>query len=151
MILSTLFSDPDIADIFSDDRFLREMLSVEAALAVVQGRLGLIPAEAAKEIVRETSSLKIDYQMLQAGTEKAGVPTIGLIRQLRQQVGGPAADFVHWGATSQDIMDTALVLQIRAALGIMERNLLALIQNLARMADHYRHTVMAGHTHSQQA
>jgi 3-carboxy-cis,cis-muconate cycloisomerase len=151
MILGTLFIDPEIADIFSDERFLREMLSVEAALAVVQGRLGVIPAEAVGEIVPATSSLQVDYQLLQAGTEKAGVPTIELIRQLREGVGGPAADFVHWGATSQDIMDTALILQIRAALDIMESNLLNVIQNLARLADRYRHALMAGRTHSQQA
>jgi 3-carboxy-cis,cis-muconate cycloisomerase len=117
----------------------------------VQGRLRVIPAEAAEKISSEASTLRVDFKQLQAGTEKAGFPIIELIRQLREQVGREAADFVHWGATTQDIMDTALVLQIGAALNVIETHLLHLIKNLAQLADQYRGCLMAGRTHSQQA
>jgi 3-carboxy-cis,cis-muconate cycloisomerase len=150
-IYAPLFSDPEIAAIFSDEQFVRYLLEVEAALATVQGRLGVIPAEAAEQIAAGAAALRVDFEQLRAGTEKAGFPIIELIRQLREQVGWEAADFVHWGATTQDIMDTALVLQIGAALSVIETNLLRLIKNLAGLADQYRGCLMAGRTHSQQA
>lgn len=150
-IYGPLFSDVDIAAIFTDERFVGYLLEVETALATVQGRLGVIPAEAAAAIIEGAETLHVDFEALQAGTEKAGLPIIDLLRQLRAQVGGEAASFVHWGATTQDIMDTALVLQIRAALELIEPQLAAVIKNLAHLADRYRHTLMAGRTHSQQA
>ena len=150
-IYAPLFSDPDIGAIFSDEQFVRYLLQVEAALATAQGRLGVIPAEAAQKIAAGAAALRVDFEQLQAGTEKAGVPIIELVRQLREQVGGEAASYVHWGATTQDIMDTALILQIRAAFSTMENTLLKVIKNLAQLADQHRHTLMAGRTHSQQA
>lgn len=150
-IYAPLFSDPDMAALFSDEQFVRYLLAVEAALAKIEGRLGLIPAEAAAKIISGTEALPVDFEALQAGTEKAGLPIIELLRQLREQVGTEAAAYVHWGATTQDIMDTALVLQIRSGLSIIETLLLRLIGNLARLAEQHRHTLMAGRTHSQQA
>jgi 3-carboxy-cis,cis-muconate cycloisomerase len=127
------------------------MLEVESALAQVEGRLGMIPAEAAAKIVDVAARLEVDFERLRSGVEKSGVPVIELVRQLREQVGGQAADYVHWGATSQDIVDSARVLQIRAALTTLESRLGSLIQNLSRLADRHRYTLMAGRTHSQQA
>jgi len=150
-IFSPLFSDPEIEALLSDESFLRQMLVVEAALAKVQGELGIIPAKAAAQIAMATAGLKIDYPEMQIGLEKAGVPVIELVRQLRNQLGEGAADFVHWGATTQDIIDTARVLQIRAALALLEEMLGGVSQNLARLADKHRNTLMAGRTHSQQA
>jgi 3-carboxy-cis,cis-muconate cycloisomerase len=150
-IYAPLFSDPDIAAIFSDAQFVGYMLEVEAALAKVQGRLGVIPAQAAEKIAAGAAGLQVDVEQLQAGVEKAGFPVIDLIGQLRAQVGGDEASFVHWGATTQDIIDTALILQLRAALSLLEPRLLGLIKNLARLADQYRGCLMAGRTHSQQA
>lgn len=150
-IYAPLFSDPDLAEIFSDEGFVRYLLEVEAALANVQGRLGMIPAEAAEKIAAEAAALQVDFERLRRGTEAAGFPIIELLRQLRTQVGKEAAPYVHWGATTQDIMDTALVLQIQTALEIIEANLLRLIKNLAGLADQYRDCLMAGRTHSQQA
>ena len=146
-----MFGDAEVAEQFSDAQFVRIMLDVEAALAAVQGRLGVIPTEAAEQIVAGASALDVDIEQLQAGLEKSGVPVIDLVRQLRVQVGESAADYVHWGATTQDIMDTAHVLQIRAVLAQLEPALEAVIANLARLADQHRHTLMAGRTHAQQA
>ncbi len=150
-VFSPLFSDPEIDEILSDEVFVRRMLDVEAALAKVQGALGIIPVEAATHIGVAAAELKIDYPAMQAGIEKAGVPVIELVRQLRKQAADGAADFVHWGATTQDIIDTARVLQIRDALVILEKVLARVMQNLASLAHIHRHTLMAGRTHSQQA
>jgi 3-carboxy-cis,cis-muconate cycloisomerase len=150
-IYAPLFSDPKIAAVFSDEQFVQRLLEVEAALAKVEAKLGVIPAEAAEEIVLATTVLRVDFERLQTGTEMAGLPIIELVKQLREQVAGQAAAYVHWGATTQDVMDTALVLQIRAALSRIEDSLLDLIKNLARLADRYRACLMAGRTHAQQA
>jgi 3-carboxy-cis,cis-muconate cycloisomerase len=150
-LFSPLFGDAEISDEFSDAQFVRAMLEVESALATVQGRLGVIPAEAAAQIVDVAARLEFDFERLRSGVEKSGIPVIELVRQLREQVGGEAASYVHLGATSQDIFDTARGLQIRAVLAILESRLGSLIQNLSRLADRHRHTLMAGRTHSQQA
>jgi 3-carboxy-cis,cis-muconate cycloisomerase len=150
-IFSPLFSDRQVAGQFSDAQFVRSMLEVESALAKVQERLGVIPAGAASQIVEVAAHLEVDFEQVRAGVETSGVPVIELVRQLRVQVGNQSADYVHWGATSQDIIDTARVLQIRAALAILESRFGSVIDNLARLADRHRHTLMAGRTHSQQA
>ena len=150
-LFAPLFSDSEVAEQFSDAQFVRAMLEVESALATVEGRLGVISTEAATRIVDIAARLKVDFERLRNGVEKSGVPVIDLVRQLREQVEGEAADYVHWGATSQDIVDSARVLQIRGALTIFESMLGSLIQNLSRLADQHRHTLMAGRTHSQQA
>ena len=154
-LFSRLFGDAELATEFSDTQFVRYMLHVEAKLAQTQSHLGLIPIDAADNIAKSADSLDVDFARLRAGTEKAGLPVIELVRQLRQSVnetaGSDAASYVHWGATTQDIMDTALVLQIRAALLLLESKLRQVIQNLAQLAGCHRHTLMAGRTHSQQA
>jgi 3-carboxy-cis,cis-muconate cycloisomerase len=150
-LFSTLFSDEEVAEQFSDARFVSAMLKVEMALAAVQGRLGVIPQRAAAEIANGVAGIEVDFERLSAGVEKSGVPVIELVRQLRAQVGEDAASYVHWGATSQDIMDTARVLQIKTALTGLDATLGSVVQNLARLADEHRHTLMAGRTHSQQA
>jgi len=150
-LFGPLFSDPSLAELFSDERFVQYLLEVEAALARAEGQLGVIPAAAASQISAACQSAHIDLDRLSAQTEKDGFPITGLVEQLRAQVGAPAADFVHYGATTQDILDTALVLQLRAGLDLLEGQLKRLMQNLAGLADRHRHTLMAGRTHSQQA
>lgn len=150
-LFSRLFRDDEVAALFADERFIDCAVKVETALATVQGKLGVIPPEATKKIIKGKLAFKADMEKLQRGVDHAGIPMIELVRQLREQVGKDAGSFVHWGATSQDIMDTALVLQIREALSILEGNLQRLIQSLARLADQHRTTLMAGRTHSQHA
>ena len=150
-LFSSLFRLPEVAEQFSGRQFVRYMLDVEAALAAVQGQLGVIPVEAAEQIVSGAAELTVDLEQVRVGMEKAGVPVIELVRQLRTHVGGEAADYVHWGATTQDIMDTACVLQLREVITILEVSLADLTQNFASLADRHRYTLMAGRTHSQQA
>lgn len=150
-VFAPLFNSSAMAEIFSDEQFVRRLLEVEGSLARVQGQLSVIPAGAAEQIASRAGTLSVDLDQLRSGTERAGFPVIELVRQLRAHVGNDTADYVHWGATTQDAMDTALVLQIRAAIAILEPGLKTLIQSLARLADQHRHTLMAGRTHSQQA
>jgi 3-carboxy-cis,cis-muconate cycloisomerase len=150
-LYASLFSDPATTGIFSDAQVVRFLLEVEAALATVQGRLGVIPGEAGTQIAAAAASLQVEWSLLQRATEQAGFPVMELARQLRSAVGKEYAAYVHWGATTQDIMDTALILQLRAALDGIETNLQTVILNLTELADHHRDTLMAGRTHSQQA
>jgi 3-carboxy-cis,cis-muconate cycloisomerase len=150
-VLSAVFRDEELAAIFSEPRYVAEMVAVEAALATAEARLGVIPAESGAIIAERAASFRPDLGAIASRMDADGVPVIELVRQLREHVGGAAADDVHFGATTQDIMDTALVLQMRAALAAVERTLGRAIGNLAAMARRYRESAMPGRTHSQQA
>ncbi len=150
-MLNPLFTHSSTSTILSDAQFVANMLHVEAALARVQAKLGIIPADYGELIAAAAESLNVDWERLAVETERAGVPVIELVRQLREHVGGDAASYVHWGATSQDIMDTALVLQIRAVLENIDASLHRLISGLIRLAREHRHTLMVGRTHAQPA
>jgi 3-carboxy-cis,cis-muconate cycloisomerase len=150
-IFGPQFNHAAIAGIFSDKQYVREMLSVEAALTRVLGKLDVIPAEAAERIVKASAGLEVDLDQLREGTEQSGFPVIELTHQLRAQVGNDAQRYVHWGATTQDIMDTARVLQIRDALDVVELDLQKVIANLAELVRRYRDLVMPGRTHTQHA
>ena len=150
-IFGPLFSDSGIAGLFDDKACLRAMLEVEGALARVEANLGVVPASAGERISKICKTAVLDAQQIGQDTQRDGVPVISLVKALREAVGEEAAPFVHWGATTQDIIDTATVLQIRSAIRIMEQRLVALIDRFAELADRYRTTVMAGRTHGQQA
>ena len=146
-----LFSDREIVALLDDRARLRAMLDVEAALARVQGRLGVIPPEAAARIAEVAELLDLNPAALAAGTASAGIPIPALVAALREAVGAEAGPYVHWGATSQDIMDTGLVLRLRDLLDRLDRRLAGVIQSLAALAEEHRSTVMAARTRSQQA
>lgn len=146
-----LFSDDEVAHQFSDVEAVRAMVQVERALARAQGRVGVIPEAAASIIDQTLNSFEPDLAALGAGTASAGVPVPALVAQLRQAVGGDAADYVHWGATSQDIIDTALVLRLRSVLENLAGRLDWLVARLADLADAHRKTVMVARTRSQHA
>jgi 3-carboxy-cis,cis-muconate cycloisomerase len=150
-VLGSLFTDAELSTIFSEPRYVAEMVAVEAALATVEARLGVIPPESGKAIAERATTFRPDLGSIRSRLADEGVPVIELVRQLREHVGGTAADDVHFGATTQDIMDTALVLQMRAALAAVEKTLDRVVDNLAAMARRYRASVMPGRTHSQQA
>jgi len=150
-LTGTLLSDPDALSLFGDAAVIRAMLRVEGALARAQAGLGMIPAGAAERIATIAESLVIPPRDLAAGSASAGVPVPALVARLRQAVGGEEAAHVHHGATSQDIVDTGLVLRLRDLLALLEGRQEALIAVLAGLADRHRHTVMAGRTRTQQA
>jgi 3-carboxy-cis,cis-muconate cycloisomerase len=112
--------------------------------------VGVIPAEAAATIGRRARRDAIDLGALKAETDLVGYPIVGLVHQLARQC-GDAGRYIHWGATTQDIMDTAAVLQVRDALALVEADLSALKATLAALAQKHRGTAMAGRTHLQHA
>jgi 3-carboxy-cis,cis-muconate cycloisomerase len=149
-IFGPLFTDDEISSLLSDDAFVRTMVQVEVALARAEARAGVIPEKAAAQISKVIAE-KIDAATLAKGTVRSGFPIIALVQEVRKQVGTDAAPFVHWGATTQDIMDTACVLQLRAVAKILKARLGEIARHLSQLADSHRNTVLAGRTHGQQA
>ncbi len=149
-IFGPLFSDDEINSLLTDDAYVRALVEVEIALARAEALVGVVPAEAAERIA-EAQADKIDIAALAKGTSLSGFPIIALVQELGRQAGPEAAPFVHWGATTQDIMDTACVLQIRGANEILRSRLHAIARQLSELAERHRATVLAGRTHSQQA
>ncbi len=147
MLIETLFGVMQN----DDSAWLGGLLTVESALARAEAKVGVIPATAAEAITAAITTFAVDRERLRTGIAHDGVPIPELVRQLREHIGGEAASFVHWGATTQDIMDTALVLNLRTQLDMLDAALLTLTTNLAGLADKHRRTLMAGRTHSQQA
>jgi 3-carboxy-cis,cis-muconate cycloisomerase len=149
-IFSPLFSDAEISALLTDEAFVTALVEVEAALARAHARVGVIPAAAADQISR-VKAANIDITALTKGTIRSGFPIIALVQQIRRQAGEEAEPYVHWGATTQDIMDIASVLQMRAAIELFKPAILNIIRRLSELAQRHRTTVMAGRTHGQQA
>ena len=145
-----VFTTPSMRAVFSDEAQLAAFVKAEVALAVAQGEAGVIPREAAEMIARQAPVIALDCEQLKQDTENVGYPIVGLVRQLSQAL-GEAGRYVHWGATTQDIMDTAAVLQLRDAVALIEAQLADVMTQLARLARQHRDTPMAGRTHLQQA
>lgn len=150
-IFQGIFSSDAMRQVWSDENRTRKYLEIERALAVVQGRLGLIPQEAADEIVRHCRLEEIDLALLRQQTERIGYPILGVVSQLNKLCRDGLGEYCHWGATTQDITDTATVLQIREALDLVEAELVAIAAALARLAREHRDTPMIGRSNLQQA
>jgi 3-carboxy-cis,cis-muconate cycloisomerase len=147
-----LFGDAEVARLFSDSAEVRAMLLVEGTLARVQGALGLIPAESAAFIDRSAREVQIDPAGLAAETGVNGVPVPALVAAFRRAMEAPAhAAFAHWGATSQDIMDTGLALRLRQVLDLCEARLRGTVQALGALAAAHAETPMAARTYAQAA
>ena len=144
------FGTPAMREVFSDFSLISRYAEVEIALAKAEARCGVIPVEAAEEITKRTDVSALDFDLLRSETDIVGYPILPLVHQMAKQC-GDAGRYVHWGATTQDIMDTAVVLQVRAGLEIIESDIAALRGILAGLAKRYRDTPMAGRTHLQQA
>ena len=144
------FGTPLMREVFSDHTLIARYAEVEIALASAEARCGVIPAEAAEEIARRTDVSALDFDLLRRETEVVGYPILPLVHQMVKQC-GEAGRYVHWGATTQDIMDTAVILQVRDGLRIIEEDIAELRCILADLSLRYRDTPMAGRTHLQHA
>src|SRR6185437_3658631 len=150
-IFGALWSTAEMRALFSDATHLQFMLDVEAALARAEAKLGLVPHQVAEAITKAARVENLRMERIAEGTRDAGVPVPALVSELGRVAGEEAARYIHLGATTQDILDTALVLQMRCALEHLGRDLVALARTLAKRASEYRNTPMAGRTHLQQA
>ena len=149
-IFRDAFGSAAMREIFCDKATIARYVEVEVALAAAEASVGVIPKDAAAAIERLARAEAIDVTKLKAETDLVGYPIVGVVHQLARQC-GEAGRYIHWGATTQDIMDTATVLQIRDALTLVEADLAALDTALAALAKKHRDTVMAGRTHLQHA
>ncbi|WP_454624416.1 class-II fumarase/aspartase family protein [Bradyrhizobium cenepequi] len=150
VLFRNAFGTSAMREVFSDLRLIARYAEVEVALAKAEARCGIIPQQAADEIAERTDVSALDFDLLRQETDIVGYPILPLVHQLARQC-GEAGRYVHWGATTQDIMDTAVVLQLRDGLKIVEDDITALRGVLADLSRRYRDTPMAGRTHLQQA
>ena len=153
-LLEPLFTTDSMREIFSDRHRLQGMLDFEAALARALARTGVAPESAVEPIVAQCRADLFAPDVLAREAALAGNLAIPLVKALTAAVAKSdpkAAGFVHWGATSQDAIDTGLVLQLRAALDLIQRELLQFSSTLARVAETHQATLLAGRTWLQQA
>jgi 3-carboxy-cis,cis-muconate cycloisomerase len=153
-LTNSLFSTPALQEVFSAQACVQGMLDFEAALARAEARTGIIPNEAVAPIAACCDAARIDLQSLADAAASAGNLAIPLVKQLTAvvaQTDKEAAKYVHWGATSQDAIDTGLVLQLRQALALIDADLLQLADALAKLAEQQRDTLQVGRTWMQHA
>ncbi len=145
------YATPAMFAVFTPEAHIRQLLRFEGALAQAQARVGIIPQEAADAITSGCATITIDTAELYQQAALAGTIAIPLVRMLTQHVAAAGRSYVHWGATSQDAIDTALMLQIRAGIELLEADLLRVCAACAGMAATHRHTLMVGRTLLQHA
>jgi 3-carboxy-cis,cis-muconate cycloisomerase len=150
-IFGDIFSSEAMRKAWSDENRTAAYVAIERALAVVQGRLGIIPQEAADEIVSRCDIRNIDMEKLRVQTERIGYPILGVVSQLNALCRDKLGEYCHWGATTQDITDTATVMLIRESLDLVEQDLAAISAALAKLAQAHRDTPIVGRSNLQQA
>jgi 3-carboxy-cis,cis-muconate cycloisomerase len=150
-VFRDIFSTEAMRRVWSDENRVTKYLDFEAALARAQARLGIIPQQAAEEICKHCNVGEIDFAKLKTQTERIGYPVLPVVQQLVALCRDGLGEWCHWGATTQDITDSATVMQIREALVIVEAHIDHIAAALADLAGQYRDTPMAGRSNLQQA
>ncbi|KPY09565.1 3-carboxy-cis,cis-muconate cycloisomerase [Pseudomonas savastanoi] len=153
-LFDAYFMQPEMREIFSDEGRVQCMLDFEAALARAQARVGLIPPEVVADIELSCDARLFDFDALAIAIGSAGNSAIPLVKALGKQIAARSAEaerYVHMGATSQDVMDSGLILQLRRAIVLLERDLTLLADAMAEQAQRHAGTPLAGRTWLQQA
>src|ERR1700757_3536811 len=150
-VFRDIFSTEAMRGVFSDENRVQKYLDFEAALARAQARLGTPPKEAAEEICRHCHVAEIDFGKLKSQTERIGYPVLPVVQQLVGLCRDGLGEWCHWGATTQDITDSATIMQIREGLALVEQEIDGISDALAGLAEKYRDTPMAGRSNLQQA
>jgi len=148
---ANFFSTPELVAVFDEQRRISRWLQIEAALAQAQGELGIIPAEAAQEIKSKAKLEFLDLARLQEGYQQSRNSIMPVVKELRRACKDNCGEYVHYGATTQDILDTAQVLELEEALQIIFRDLRALEKLLIGLCRKHQKTAMIARTHGQQA
>jgi 3-carboxy-cis,cis-muconate cycloisomerase len=153
-LLDDLFRSEQLERVFSDSEYLQSLLHFEAALARAEFLAGVIPESASRAISEKCQADLFDQKAIIAGAALSGNLAFPVVKQLTELVAKEdkeAAQFVHWGATSQDAIDTATILQVRRALELIDRDLRSLIDVLAALTETHRQTLIVARTWMQQA
>jgi 3-carboxy-cis,cis-muconate cycloisomerase len=150
-IFGNIFGNEAMRNVWSDGNRVQKYLDFEAALARAQAKLKIIPQDACDEILKHCKVDQFDIDRLRKETERIGYPVLPVVAQLVKLCKGGLGEWCHWGATTQDITDTATILQIREALELIEQDINAISDSLAALAKKYRDTPMAGRSNLQQA
>ena len=153
-LIESLSTTPALAALFSDESVLQAMLEFETALARAEARSGVIPSQAADAIAAAARPSNFDVATLADTTFRAGTPAIPLVKMLNDLVrksDAEAARFVHWGATSQDVADSAMSLLLKRAEPILTGDCSRLEKALADLSEHHKDSVMLGRTLLQTA
>lgn len=139
--------------VFSDTSYMHHCIAVELALARAQSTLSIIPPKTGAQLTAtlQNAAPSLDYSKLELETEIVGYPILPLITQLQSLADAESGRYIHWGATTQDIMDTASILQMKKGLEIVERILRDVIKALEGLSEKHRDVIMAGRTHLQHA
>ncbi len=145
------WSTEETRAIFDEQTRLQKWLDIEAALALAQAELKLIPAEAAEEIAAQAKIDRIDIDQFGADIRRIKHALVPMLRQLQANCAGDHGQWVHLGATTQDVIDTGVILQVRDAHALYMRDITLVGQELARLANAHRGTIMAGRTHGVMA
>lgn len=146
-----IYGTDSMRSVFGDESLIQYWLDVEAALARVQAEMGIIPTAAAEEITRKAQASNLDFADMALEMERTSHPIVPLIRALQSICDGDTGQYIHWGATTQDITDTGAILQLKAAIDLIQNDLEALECALIDLARTHRDTVMPGRTHGQHA
>jgi len=152
---SVLFKDSfgteEMRKVFLEESLVQKWLHVESALSKAQAKLNIIPIEAAEEIEDKAKVKYMNLETMGEEIKKTNHPIVPLIRQLSDVCENRYGQYVHWGATTQDIMDSANVLQLKEVINIVERDIKQIQENLIELIEKYDGVVLAGRTHGQQA
>ena len=146
-----LFGTQEMRNIFSDEAMVAHWIKVEVALAKAQADIGMIPQDAYASIKKTADTIEIDYDAMRTGTNRVGRGISPLLGQMRAAGDENVATYLHFGSTTQDIMDTATVMQVSQGIELIQKDLKTLVLQLADMAEEHKETVMISRTNGQDA
>ncbi len=151
-LYSGLFAQQEMKEVWSEKAILQSWLDFEIALAQTQAELHIIPSEAAEKIAYFAHIDNIDFNALQQSTQKTGMPIKPLLDQIIEKSGNRLVkDYLHWGSTTQDVLDTGQALRIKKAINIIEKQLVSLLTKCKNMAAQHENTIMVARTNAQDA
>ena len=150
-LIRHLFSTDELRAIFNDRNRVQKWYNVEAALALEQAELGIIPHEAAREIAANAKVEHVDIESIAAGIRRIKHPLVPALKAVQDLCKADLGEYIHFGPTTQDILDTSTVLQIRDAHAVFLRDMKAIGRGLAKLAEAHKSTPMAGRSHGVQA
>ena len=150
-LIKHLWSTDELRAIFSDSNRVSKWYEFEAALALEQAELGIIPKEAAEEIARNAKIENVDLESIGAGIRRIKHPLVPALKAVQDRCRQDLGEYIHFGPTTQDVLDTATVLQIREAHAVYLRDMKAIGRALAKLSEAHKNTPMAGRSHGVQA